>query len=230
MKFNFHFYYFLTLAILALATFGVPTLRLPHRKAVSKPTTKEQRSSHRIQMLKDKDKLGSCTGTAIGPHAILTAEHCVEGEPTDLRIDLATEKHEIIAASFDDRDHVILILGGSPFTAFEEPVLTKAVIGETVTIYGAAGGTYPPTPRYGKVLDCDDPSDLDAAAEEACYSFEAIPGDSGSAVYNTKGQVVGIVTYRVEDSDTGEVTGIGFSLHYSQKILDRAYTFDGTKQ
>ena len=193
VKVNFHFYYFLTLSMLALAFFGVPDLKLPHGKKPSVPVTRELRASHMIDMFADDQRAGTCSATAIGPHAILTAEHCVKrGETTAVTLDLATEKHEILGAAFDGRDHVILVLGGSPFTAYEKPVLATAFItGETVTIFGDGGREYPPRPLYGKVTNCEDPSDIDSAAAEVCFSLPVIPGDSGSAVYNVHGEIVG---------------------------------------
>ena len=39
----------------------------------------------------------------------------------------------------------------------------------------------------------------------------------------------GVITYRTED-DNGKDSAVGFGVHFSQKILDGAYTFDGIKK
>jgi hypothetical protein len=219
------FYYFLTLGILAVFFFGIP--KAPHFKQAHKMAiTAEQRTSHLIIFLDNKgEELGRCTGTAIGPNAVLTAEHCNErGESKQVTFDLVKEKHNILASTSDDRDHIIYLVDGSSFSNIEPVVSKLPTLNEVVTSYGNIYGTYPATPRYGRVTDCDDPSDLDAAAGEECYSLEVNRGDSGSAVFNTKGEIVGLVTYMHED-EQGKTSGIGFSLNFNTAQLKTARMF-----
>ena len=221
-----HFYYWITLGVVLIALFGVPSLpKFPHSKKVT-TTTKEQRTSHRIEFVDSGGrKLGTCTGTAIGYNAILTAAHCdEEHNATYVRFDLDTQRHKLLDSAIDGRDHIILLFSGSSFINIEPAVLGTANIGDTITIYGNAGGTYPAEPRYGKVTNCDDPSDVDAYAEQACYSFPVIPGDSGSAVFNVKGEIVGLVTYQWRDDDDN-ISGVGFGLDFTPSIMENARDF-----
>jgi hypothetical protein len=219
------FYYFLSVGLLSLFLLGPH--EVPHFKTHkhSAPTT-EQRTSHMVTFFDEKGKkLGDCTSTAIGPNAFLTAEHCNEsGEGTLVSFDLSTEKHILIASATDNRDHVIYLFYGSPFTHIETVKTKAAMVGETVTIYGDIRGEYPAIPRYGKVLECDDYSELDVAAGEACYSLKVDHGDSGSAIFNTKGEIVGLVTYSAEE-DNGDTSAIGFSLNFDAQHLDAARTY-----
>jgi hypothetical protein len=224
------FYYFLTLGILAVTLFGFP--KVPHRHHIAPTTTtKEQRASHMITFLDDDgERKGVCTGTSTGPHSLLTAEHCnAEGDSTQITIDRSTEKHKLLAAAGDGRDHVIYLLDGAAFTNYEVVKQVKPVLGETVTMYGDGESLYPPVPRYGKVFSCEDPSDLDESAGQECSTLQVIPGDSGSAVYNVRGEIVGTVTYQSRDED-GKVSEIGFALNFEQDKLDVARTFDGTPE
>jgi S1-C subfamily serine protease len=223
---RFDAYYFLTLVILAIAFCGLPDISLPHGRPHHSPATKEQKTSHMLTFKKYGRRLGLCTGTAIGPHAILTAAHCNEGlDATDVTIDLATEDHVLMAASGDGRDHLILLVGGTPFTNIETVVQAKPVVGESVILFGDGGGNYPPEVKTGKVIACEDDSDIDAAAGEFCTSIHVIPGDSGSAVYNLKGEIVGITTYQT--FETNPSSEIGFSLDFSVTQLATAAAFDG---
>jgi hypothetical protein len=54
-----------------------------------------------------------------------------------------------------------------------------------------------------------------------------IPGDSGSAVYNTKGEIVGIVTYL--DRSVEPSGAVGFTLSFTPKELGEAAAFNGVK-
>lgn len=63
-------------------------------------------STHRLSLY-FKQGSGVCSGTAVGPHAILTAEHCVK----DLEV-LEVDGREVAIKSvlLDGDDHAILIV------------------------------------------------------------------------------------------------------------------------
>ncbi len=227
------FYYFLTVALVAAVLF-FPTDRErprahPHITAPSQ-VTKEQKAAHFLSV-KDADHAGLgksldvCSGTAVGPHALLTGEHCLaDGDATLLALDYATETHNILAVAADGRDHVLLLLDGTAFKNIEPMVFAPAVLNETLTFYGVGGGVYPPQPKYGRVAECEDPSDMDISAGIICAHMPLIPGDSGAAVYNTKGQIVSLNTYSVTDAP---YTCINFALNFTEEQLIQAAAFSG---
>jgi hypothetical protein len=225
-RFDLYFLYSFTLALILFVTGAYPTFHLKHGLPKSHVYTTERLTQHAIWMKDDKNHtLGLCTGTAVGQHAILLATHCLEDTPDAITIDLATETHEIVATAGDGCDHTILLIDGTPLYFIENVKTAEAVIGETVTIYGVGGEKYPPVPKYGKVTDCEDPSDMDAQAGQFCASIHAIPGDSGSAVFNAKGEILGLITY--SDEDTYPTSTRDYALGFTQKQLDQAAAFDG---
>ena len=215
-------------ALIILAAFSFISLpKRPHgHKPLPTTMSVEQKASHYLYLQGSYGGLGVCTGTAIGPHAILTAAHCdKENEVKQVQIDLATETHEVMSTATDGRDHIIMLVDGTPFTNIETVVYGTAALGEPVVFYGVGGAVYPPVAKHGVVSDCQDPSDVDAAAGQWCMTASAIPGDSGSTVYNTKGQVIGIVTYL--DRDTEPAGTIGYALAFTDEQLVQAAEFDG---
>lgn len=171
------------------------------------------------------EELGQCSATAIGPHAFLTAQHCDErGKAKQVRIDLATEKHDLIAATTDNRDHIIFLVDGTPFTNLVDVHQLQVLggVGRDVVLYGDGDEVYPPMPKYGKITNCDDPSDIDAASGILCTTIHPIEGDSGSAIYNAEGEIVGLLTYGAPDGSS-----VGFALNFTADQLATAKTFNG---
>lgn len=175
----------------------------------------QQKTSHGLAFLNDdgEPQVG-CTGTVIGPHAILTAEHCDQNmEYTILNLDYSTFNYKIVSVTRDHRDHLILIVDGPAFRDIEPYVTAKAVVGETEFFYGF-GGAYPAHETIGKVERSTDPSDIDAEDEIVYFHSNAIHGDSGAAIYDNKGNILALLTYGGVDDD-GKSQAIGFALAFT---------------
>lgn len=207
------------------------------KKAYKKPFTAQQLSAHRITMYnKDLKKVGSCSATAIGPNALLTAEHCIVDEKEKaayITVDLTTTHREILAGTLDGRDHAIILVGGPQFTHRAEIVQgDSAFPGEQVHMYGSGGGAYPPRELVGTEINCEDPSDQDAAVGITCFTMPVIGGDSGTAVYSKHGALVAVITYGIADDDADgapTIRSVGFSLDFSTEQLRIATTFDASQ-
>jgi len=230
------FYYFLTIALIALMVYiQAPSASqersIHHHSTPISRMSKEQLGSHEIQfkdMDSPMDTLATCSSTAIAPHAFMTATHCLLSAKTSLfTMDYALEFHQILAVETDGRDHVIVLTDGTPFKNYSPIIPATPSLNEVVTIFGDGGYEYPPVPKYGRVTDCQDPSDVDEAAGVQCWTIPVIAGDSGSAVYNSKGQVVSLISYGLYEGKGKPTTGIGFTLNFTQKQWDHARTFDG---
>lgn len=197
----------------------------------------QQRSQHMIVFLNKSGRTDAlCAGTAIGPHAILTAEHCNGGDDPDdaVEFDLSTRHYHLLSEALDGRDHVIYLLDGPAFTNYldeSELVGTKPPQpGEKVFIYGDGLGAYPPRLVRGSVDNASnsaDLSDVDAGAHAVWYTLAAKHGDSGSAIYAEDGRVLGLLTYGfdAEDRESPSKRVVGFALAFSPKVIHIAHTF-----
>ena len=190
--------------------------------------TIEQKSSHMISYLDEDGKETTlCTATAIGPHALLTASHCNDGArhnpSTSIKIDYSAHHYEILAVTSDDRDHDIYLIDGPALKYTVTLNQAVPVTGEKSHFYGFGEGVYPSSFRTGHVRIADDPSDVDASVQFFTYDMPAYHGDSGSAIYNSKNEVIGIVSYGLSWYGS-EKTG-SYALDFSPSVIETASHF-----
>jgi hypothetical protein len=197
-----------------------------HHHSATNPITAERKATHMITYYDDKDsehRISFCTGTAVGPHALLTAMHCDFGESSTISLDLSVKKYHIIGTARDGRDHIIYHLDGPAFTNVVTIKERKAIMGEQVISYGNGKEDYPPHTYVGKVVEQangGDTSEVDAADDTTEFTLPVVPGDSGSAVYAKDGSIVALVTYEDEDEETATHRAVGFALAFTAEQLD----------
>jgi Trypsin len=211
-----------------VVTLVLPLAAWPGKKqqTIQPPAPLQQKASHLIHL---SDRI--CTATAVGPHALLTAEHCIldeEGQVVKdhrINLDLSTHVYQMLAVTGDDRDHVILLIDGPAFVNFVNLTtnVRATVPGEAVYMYGNGGGEYPGRRLDGVNVPFDENSDVDQAQHIRRYTIRVIPGDSGSAVYGLDGKIVALVTYKTHDGMAGDC----FELDFSVGVYQKAMTFNG---
>jgi hypothetical protein len=200
--------------------------------------TAQTKSSHKLAFLSmNGRRIGGCTGTAIGPHAILTAEHCNEQDASEqMSIDLSTHIYNIVATCHDGRDHIIVLLDGPAFKNIDPMKFRAPKMGETLYLYGAGGGAYPPVFKTGKAYGRYDPSDVDANDKIFYGTIPIIPGDSGSAIYAEDGSIIGVVTYGYEREGDDMIELLkdqtqmaAFELAFTPEDIKKSQEFAGEK-
>jgi len=205
-----------------------------YRPQPIEPMTPQRRASHRIEYEVKEHPAGYCTGTAIGPHAILTASHCLKHSNADLiELDNAVRDYHIEKVLTDGRDHDVYLVDGPEFTNFVKYKVRQSEIGEHVFMYGSGHAVYPPRRLDGVRVDYDDPSDVDADAGEQAFSTPAVPGDSGSAVFNDDGTITAVTTYRLTNEWMfGWLTteqALDFTPGFTPAQVDEALNFKPTE-
>lgn len=185
--------------------------------------TPQARSSHMLTFLDKGQRDSICTGTAIGPHAILTAEHCNPHDQDEaVEIDFSPNKYRILAACHDGRDHVIYLLDGPAFLDIDAAISRTPVAGEKTYFYGFGRQKYPAVRKNGRVVNSYDPSEVDRSSGLHYFTNNAIPGDSGSAIYGSDGAILGLVTWSLDRSDSSMG---GYELAFSQADIAVAKSF-----
>lgn len=177
-----------------------------------------------------------CTAYAVGPHTLLTAEHC-NLKTNTIYVDPASgaavkqgvaQASEILDREYDHEDHMLLDITGVDFT--DVAVITPGrvpVQGEHVYFWGNPGGVRDMY-REGVVMGSV-PYDKDNAKRDegvdvvgpVMYMIQmpTIPGDSGSAVFSASDNaILGIVTFGI---DNGQIAGI-FPIEFTGAQLVQA--------
>jgi hypothetical protein len=150
------------------------------------------RTTHVIQMV---DVLGAepmkCSATAIGPHALLTASHC-ELPTDDIAVD--GQPATIFGILRDGADHSIYYVD-STFPQWATFADELPSIADRVFLFGNPGSDediyregYVAAIKTGELTPFSD-------SQTAIYfDLNGFFGDSGAAVFNAKGEIVGIIS------------------------------------
>lgn len=183
------------------------------------PFSQVQQVAHFIEM-----PLGSCSATAVSPHWLVTAGHCVyEGGPI---IGVDNKPAKTLDVILDGHDHA-LVRVDTTFKAWAE--VGTVMVGDRVRILGNPGdwrgvyrvgllsavnhlGTCPPVPGLGLgVTRC------------TIMLFELITGggDSGSGYFNDAGQLVAVHTGSVPIGLAGMAFAMPFAFTPQQWAATR---------
>jgi S1-C subfamily serine protease len=164
--------------------------------------------------------LGAGTGMVLTSDGeILTNNHVVAGA-SEIQVTIAghgTETATVVGVDPTDDVALLQLNGGSGLPTVSIGDASTVQVGDTVTAIGNAfGAPGPPTSTTGKVTAIDrdiiarDPAGGTPEHLQNVIQIDAgvHPGDSGGALVNTNGQVIGIIT---AGPSTG-TSGVGFAI------------------
>ena len=174
-----------------------------------------------------------CSATAIGPHALLTASHCEEPVES-LSVDGKTAK--ILSLSRDGFDHTIYWLDIT-FTDYAKFSAEESQVGDDIFIFGNPGSN---SDLFRKGYVSNIPG-IKAPAKDLftaifggssrpspiVYDLNGWMGDSGAAIFNSTGEIVGVVSVAMIDNSDKEgwpafKVQCGFPIKFSEDVLKRA--------
>lgn len=136
-----------------------------------------------------------CTGVVIGKHTVLTAEHCLAPDKPITHVQ--NVKMDVKVGASDGNDHVLLHTD-KPWPVVAKVNLKHPELTESVYFWGYAEGG-PMLFRRGYYAGHIDypallgPLGKSISEHYRLYDVEVIFGDSGSPIFNSRGEVVGTV-------------------------------------
>ena len=205
-----------------------------------KTKAKQHAAMHVIVMV-DKDADGNfhgglCTAYAVGPHTLLTAEHCNDAKTNAVFID-NTDKaaikdgkamsYTVTDRVFDHQDHMLMDVSAVYFKDTIPMDWRTPVQGEHTYQWGNPGGMrdqyregvvmgmIPPLPQ-----DPEDEEKIDATAPIWLIAEPVVGGDSGSAIFSANdGRMIGVLTYGIDNGQMAGMYEIKFTPEQIQESL-----------
>jgi hypothetical protein len=193
------------------------------------------RTTHQIFEATIVESTRACSATATAPHALLTASHC-ELPTSAIAVDGSNNIMEIQGTIRDGYDHTIYEVSGT-FKNYAEFSSARVTVGDDIFLFGNPGGMSDILRKgYVAKAPLDSPNAMQRlfmgpVVEQVTYDFNGFFGDSGSAIFNSKGEITGVVSQILSQHNPmpeGIVTQnlmIGYTIHFTPAQLKEAETF-----
>ena len=155
---------------------------------------------------------GTCSGTVIGSHSILSATHCFVGAKS-MAVD--GKPVQVLQLISDGNDHTIAVVGAT-YTHIA-PFGPAAKVAAHVHIYGNPAN-FVDLYRNGRVYG----NEVVDGRTVTLWGLRIWLGDSGSGVFDNRGRLIGVISFMYTFADIGTpVTNMagGFPLAFTPQQL-----------
>lgn len=170
-----------------------------------------------------------CSATAIGPHALLTANHC-EVSTDELYIYGLPQPVHILGRIRDDNDHSIYLVDGPVFPYAHINLKPDYLYGMRVYMFGNPDG-HIDFYRQGYAVGIGNTGDAkDIQPDEIMFDLNIFRGDSGAALFDLDGNIIGVISqaYVTASPQAAAFTlkfAIVYRFQFKQDDIDRAIAF-----
>ena len=183
-------------------------------------------------------QIGSGSGTGIVMSAdgyIITNNHVVEGAQTiEVTLNDGRSFDGTVVGTDANTDIAVVHVDATDLTAAEFGDSSSLVTGEPVYVIGNPLGTqFAETMTDGIVSAPSREVAIDNYIMNLIQTNAAInPGNSGGPMFNSQGQVVGVVNAKIMQSNANDVEGIGFAipietaLNVANDLIEYGYVTD----
>ncbi len=213
-----------------IASFSIPYSTTPAKRTTSAATQAYITTYEETVVLSSLPGQADCGGVAVAPHTILTAKHCIiessSGEDRTLTLLVNDKPAKAVVVWVSPTDDHAFVQVDMQFKHWAH-LGPEAVPGDDVFVWGAPDGI-PYMLRRGSVAGHALLSvvSIDKVPRlYTMYDFNGYTGDSGSAVFDTKGRIVGTVTGIYEATDGIFPTGFSLMMiqpySFTQADLDK---------
>lgn len=161
--------------------------------------------AHRTTVYLAMDK-GTCSGTVVGPHTVLTAEHCL-WDMRKLAIDGKAVRVEGI--TLDHHDHALVKVGAT----FKAWASLGRIEGQGASVFVLGNpGDLQDIYRHGYLSGHTKAKGMAVTL----YDLNGYYGDSGSGIFNDRGELVGVVSIVFQQTDGAYMKLMGsFALSFT---------------
>jgi len=182
-------------------------------QAVTSPNRAMERSTKGLtyKLGMDPGNLADyCSATAVGPAALITAEHCTAHISGDIVL-LNGHEARVRDVITDNMDHAIIIFAESQFDRYA--VIAKLpIVGDEVFMWG--NSLFDSFLRRGYVCTFvwNQPfMDIPVGSGWMVMDMQVSGGDSGSGIFNKRGQLIAVLTGYSRSASSVYATSMPFN-------------------
>lgn len=209
--------------VVALFAFVTCTSCSTVSSSISKSAYETQHPTALRLQMKVEEGIGTCSGTAIAPHVILSATHCFVNEKTGIfnvkEFMVNSQKTKIIKDIISDNSDHSLVLVDATFMSYSG-LTSGSNISDDIHFWGNPAG-WNDIYRKGYISARDESVTL--------YDTNGFFGDSGSGIFNSEGKLIAVLSIIVNMTEVRKTDDNSSGIDVSTIKFMGSYPFTFTE-